>query len=266
MTLRVCLAGATGWAGAALARAIVQTDDLELVAGVSRRQAGRDLGEVLGIPHLNIVLSASAAEALTTACDVFVEYTQPEVAKANVITAMRRGAHVVIGTSGLSDQDLEALDALARQHHTGVLAVGNFSLANVLLQKCAELAAKYLAQWEIIDYADAGKIDAPSGTTRELAYRLSKIRPPQLQVPLDQIQGPPESRGATLNGMQVHSIRLPGYVISAEVIFGVLDQKLTIRYDAGNSPEPYVEGALLAIRRVGTFVGLKRGLDSVMDF
>ena len=138
MTLRVCLAGATGWAGAALARAIVQTNDLELVAGVSRQHAGRHLGEVLGIPRLDTVLSGSAAKALTTACDVFVEYTQPEVAKANVITAIERGAHVVIGTSGISDQDLEQLDGLARQHHRGVLAVGNFSLANVLLLKCAE--------------------------------------------------------------------------------------------------------------------------------
>ncbi|HXV41457.1 MAG TPA: 4-hydroxy-tetrahydrodipicolinate reductase [Anaerolineae bacterium] len=266
MTLRVCLAGATGWAGAALARAIAQTDDLELVAGVSRQHVGRSLNEVLGIPQANFVLSASAVEALTTECDVFVEYTKPEVAKANLIAAIRRGAHGVIGTSGLSDQDLEELDALAHQHQIGVLAVGNFSLASVLLQKCAELAAKYLPQWEIIDYAGAGKVDAPSGTTRELAYRLSKIGVPQLQVPLHQIEGPLESRGATLNGMQVHSIRLPGYVISAEVIFGVLDQKLTLRYDAGSSPEAYVEGALLAIRRVGTFVGLKRGLDSVMDF
>ena len=266
MTLRICVAGATGWAGAALARAIVRTDDLELVAGVSRRHAGRRFGEVLGIPNLNTLLSGSAEAALSTACDVFVEYTRPEVAKANVSTAIRRGAHVVIGTSGLSDQDLEDLGSLALQHHTGVLAVGNFSFANVVLQKCAELAAKYLPQWEILDYADAGKIDAPSGTTRELAYRLSKIRSPQLPIPIDQIQGPKESRGATLNGVQVHSIRLPGYVISAEVIFGVLDQQLTIRYDAGSSPEPYVEGALLAIRRVGSFVGLKRGLDSVMEF
>jgi len=212
------------------------------------------------------VLSGSAAEALTTACDVFVEYTRPEVAKANVITAIERGAHVVIGTSGLSDQDLEQVDTLARQHQRSVLAVGNFSLANVFLLKCAELAARYLPEWEVIDYADAGKIDAPSGTTRELAYKLAQVRPPQLRVPIDQIQGPKESRGATLNGMQVHSIRLPGYVISAEVIFGVLDQKLTIRYDAGSSPEPYVEGALLAIRRAGTFIGLRRGLDSVMDW
>lgn len=266
MKIRVCLAGVTGWAGAALARAIVQTKDIELVAGVSRQNAGRRLGEVLGISNLNTLVSGSVDEALKTACDVFVEYTRPEIAKVNVSAAIRHGAHVVIGTSGLSDQDLAELDRLAAQHHVGVLAVGNFSLATVVLTKCAELAAKYLSQWEIIDYAAAGKPDAPSGTARELAYKLSQVRRPQLAVPIDQTQGPKESRGATLHGMQVHSVRLPGYVLSAEVIFGALDEKLSIRYDAGSSPEPYVEGALLAIRRVGAFVGLKRGLDSVMEF
>jgi 4-hydroxy-tetrahydrodipicolinate reductase len=266
MKIRVCLAGVTGWAGAALARGIVQTDDMELVAGVSRQNAGRRLGQVLGISNLNALVSGSVDEALRTKCDVFVEYTHPEVAKANVSAAIRRGAHVVIGTSGLSDQDLKELGQLAEQYRVGVLAVGNFSLATVVLTKCAQLAAKYLPQWEIIDYAAAEKPDAPSGTTRELAYKLAQVRRPQLAVPVQQTQGPKESRGATLHGIQVHSVRLPGYVLSAEAVFGAVDEKLSIRYDAGSSPEPYVEGALLAIRRVGTFVGLKRGLDSVMEF
>jgi len=266
MTLRVCLAGATGWAGSALARGIAHSPDLELVAGVSRQQAGRRLGEVLGSPNLNTPLSASMAEALQIPCDVFVEYTRPETAKANISAAIRHGAHVVIGTSGLSDEDLAELGALAEQQRVGVLVVGNFSLVNVVLQKCAELAAQHLPQWEIIDYASADKPDAPSGTARELAYRLSQIRLPQVVVPIDQTQGPRASRGATLNGMQVHSIRLPGHVISVEALFGLLDQKFSIRYDAGSSAEDYVEGALLAIRRVNTFIGLKRGLDKVMGF
>jgi 4-hydroxy-tetrahydrodipicolinate reductase len=260
------LAGATGWAGSALAKGIAQTEDLELVAGVSRQHAGRRLGEVLGIPKLMASLSLSAEEALKTPSDVFVEYTRPEVAKSNVSAAIQQGAHVVIGTSGLTDEDLIELDRLAREHRVGVLAVGNFSFATVVLTKCAELAAKYLSQWEIVDYASAGKPDSPSGTVRELAYKLAQVRRPEIPIPIDQTQGPKESRGATLNGMQVHSVRLPGYVISTEVIFGALDEKLSVRYDAGSSPEPYVAGALLAIRRVGSFVGLKRGLDSVMEF
>jgi 4-hydroxy-tetrahydrodipicolinate reductase len=266
MTRTICLAGATGWAGAALARGIAQTEDLELVAGVSRQHAGKPLGDVIGEPSLRAVLSATAGEALATGCDVFVEYTKPDVALSNVRAAIERGAHVVIGTSGLNDQDLEQIDVLAQRHNVGVLAVGNFSLMVVVLQKCAELAARHLAQFEIIDYAHAGKPDAPSGTVRELAYRLGNIRAPKLDVPIDQTQGPPETRGATMNGVQVHSIRLPGHVISVEALFGDLDQRLSLRYDAGSSAEAYVEGALLAIRSVDTFVGLRRGLDSVMYF
>lgn len=258
MTIRVCLAGITGWAGSALANAITRTNDLKLVAGVSRKHAGQSLHD--------IVISASAEEALKTPCDVFVEYTKPEVAKANVLAALRHGAHVIIATSGLVDADFAEIHQTALQHGKGVLAVGNFSMAVVLMQKCAELIARYIPQYEIIDYASAGKKDAPSGTARELAYRLSQVQPPQNIVPIDQTQGYPESRGVTLNGVQVHALRLPGHVISVETLFGVLDQRLSIRYDAGSSAEAYVEGALLAIRKVNTFTGLKRGLDSVMEF
>jgi 4-hydroxy-tetrahydrodipicolinate reductase len=84
-------------------------------------------------------------------------------------------------------------------------------------------------------------------------------------VPMDQTQGVVETRGARLNGSQVHSIRLPGYTISAEIIFGLPDQQLTLRHDSGSSAQPYVDGALLAIRKVNSIVGLRRGLDSVLD-
>ncbi|MBV9788409.1 MAG: 4-hydroxy-tetrahydrodipicolinate reductase, partial [Chloroflexi bacterium] len=144
-------------------------------------------------------------------------------------------------------------------------AVGNFALTVVLLQKFAEIAARYIPQWEIIDYAHDDKKDAPSGTARELAARLSAIRDSELTVPLEAVQGLVATRGARLAGSQVHSIRLPGYTISAEIIFGMPDQKLTIRHDAGSSAQPYVDGALLAIRKVSSLAGLHRGLDSVLD-
>jgi len=146
-----------------------------------------------------------------------------------------------------------------------VLAVGNFALTAVLLMKFAEMAAKLIPQWEIIDYASDRKKDAPSGTVRELAARLSRVRPSELTVPLEETQGEAGTRGARMGGSQVHAIRLPGYTISAEVIFGMADQTLSIRHDSGTSAEPYVAGALLAIRKMGSFTGLRRGLDSVLD-
>jgi 4-hydroxy-tetrahydrodipicolinate reductase len=235
------------------------------VAAVSRTYAQRILGDVLAEPRLTCPIYATAEEALAHSCDVFFEYTKPEVAKANSIAALHKGAHVVIGTSGLTDADYADIAAVAERYQRGVLAVGNFALTVVLLQKCAEMAARLIPQWEIIDYASDRKKDAPSGTARELAARLSHIRPSELTIPLEQTQGIAETRGARITGSQVHSIRLPGYTISAEIIFGMPDQTLTIRHDSGTSAQPYVDGALLAIRKVGSFVGLRRGLDSVLD-
>jgi 4-hydroxy-tetrahydrodipicolinate reductase len=263
--LNVCLAGATGWAGSELARSIAKTSDLVLVAAVARKHAGRVLGEVLGEPHLTGHICASAAEALANPCDVFVEYTKPDGARTNILTALEHGAHVVVGTSGLTETDFAQIDEIARKQRRGVLACGNFALTVVLLQKFAEAAARLIPQWEIIDYAHDDKVDAPSGTARELAFRLSKVRNPEPTVPLANTVGLRETRGATVSGSQVHSIRLPGYVISAEIIFGMPDQRLTIRHDSGNSARPYADGALLAILKVSTLVGVHRGLDSVLD-
>jgi 4-hydroxy-tetrahydrodipicolinate reductase len=264
--IRVCVAGATGWAGSALSKGIFDAPDLELVAGVSRSHAGQVLGEVLGIQGLNARIFQTQAEALVSQPQVVVEYTKPEAAKTNVIAALEGGAHVVVGTSGLGDDDYREIDEIARNVNRGVLAVGNFALTAVLLQKFAEIAAKYISHWEIIDYAHADKRDVPSGTALQLANRLSQVREGQLDVPLDQVQGPRESRGARLQGSQVHSIRLPGYVISVDAIFGMPDQRLILRHESGTSAEPYVDGALLAIRNVGRLVGVHRGLDSVMEF
>jgi 4-hydroxy-tetrahydrodipicolinate reductase len=265
MSLKVCVAGATGWAGSELARGIAAADDLALVAAVARKHAGQKLGEVLGEPRLATPIFASVAEALAQPCDVFVEYTKPDSAKANILAALEHSAHVVVGTSGLTDEDYAQIDALARERQRGVLACGNFALTAVLLIKFAERAAKLIPQWEIIDYASAGKPDAPSGTVRELAGRLGKVRQPTLEVPLEQTIGVRETRGGTLAGSQVHALRLPGFVIGVETIFGMPDQTLSLRHNAGGSAKPYVGGALLAIRKVSELVGVHRGLDAVLD-
>lgn len=220
---------------------------------------------MLGEPHLTAPIYGTVEEALNFPCDVFFEYTKPDVARSNVMTALDHGANVVIGTSGLTDNEYAVIAAVAKSRERGVLAVGNFALTAVLLMKFAEMAAKLIPQWEIIDYASDRKKDAPSGTVRELAARLSRVRPSELTVPLEETQGEAGTRGARMGGSQVHAIRLPGYTISAEVIFGMADQTLSIRHDSGTSAEPYVAGALLAIRKAGSFVGLRRGLDSVLD-
>ncbi len=264
--LRVCLAGATGWAGSALARGIAGAADLGLVAAAARSAAGAPLAAALGDERLTAPVFATVDEALGAhRCDVLVEYTKPHLAKANVLTGLRHGAHVVVGTSGLTDDDYAEIDAAAQVARRGVLACGNFALTAVLLSVLAEAAAKIVPHWEIIDYAGAGKVDAPSGTVRELARRLGSVSRALAEVDVADTVGERAARGATLGGAQVHSVRLPGYTIGAEVVFGLPDERLSIRHDAAASAEPYVGGALIAIRRVGTLRGVHHGLDTVLD-
>jgi 4-hydroxy-tetrahydrodipicolinate reductase len=196
---------------------------------------------------------------------VLVDYTHANVVKENVLTAVGRSVAVVVGSSGLSAGDYDEIDALARERSVGVIAAGNFSLTAALLLRAAVEAARHLEWWEVIDYASAGKTDAPSGTSRELAERLEEVRRPELGVPLDAVHGASEARGATVAGTQVHSLRLPSFVVSTEVVFAADGERLSIRHDAGETPAPYVAGTLLAIRAVGSRVGLARGLDRLLD-
>lgn len=264
MKLKVCVAGATGWVGRPLCAAVSAADDMTLVGAVARQQQGHSLRAAGADAGVELTISGSVAAALAVPTDVLVDYTKADAVKANVLTAIGGGVHVVIGASGLTDEDFVEINEAALAHKVGVIAAGNFAITAVLLQRFACEAAKYLTHWEIIDYAADSKQDAPSGTTRELAYRLAQVRAPEFTHPLAATIGPPESRGATLNGTQIHSLRLPGYVISVEAIFGAQDERLTIRHDAGSGAEPYIGGTLLAIRKVREYVGLVRGLDKIM--
>lgn len=264
MSLNVCIAGATGWVGRPLSIEVYRSEDLNLVGAVSRSQQGENLGDMVNEPGLDLVISGSVADALDTPTDVLVDYTGPEAVKANVLTAIGKGVHVVIGTSGLTEEDFDEINRAAIDNRVGVIAAGNFAITAVLLQRFAREAAKYLSHWEIIDYASATKVDAPSGTARELAFHLAEVREPETIHPVEQTVGYKESRGATVNGSRVHSVRLPSYVIALEVIFGEEDERLTIRHDAGSGAAPYLQGTLLAVRKVKNTVGLVRGLDTIL--
>jgi 4-hydroxy-tetrahydrodipicolinate reductase len=265
MKPNVCIAGATGWIGRPLCVAVSKAEDLRLVGAVSRTHQGRNLKDILGDSSLDLTICASVAAALKTPTDVMVDFTSANAVKANVMAAINKGVHVVIGSSGLAEDDFVEINQAALDNKVGVIAAGNFAITAVLLERFACEAAKYLAHWEIIDYASDAKVDAPSGTARELAFRLSEIRKPEVSHPIDATIGPKESRGTTLSGSQVHSIRLPGYVISVEAIFGAEDERLVIRHDAGNGTTPYIYGTLLAIRKVRHHIGLIRGLDKILE-
>lgn len=223
--IRVAVAGSTGWTGSAIAEAVSAAGDLELVAGISRS------GEYPTV--------ADALDAVDA--DVLVDYTHADAVKANALAAIERGVGVVIGSSGLAADDYAEIDALAREHDVGVIAAGNFSLSAAYVLRFAAEAAKHFELWEVIDYAKHTKADAPSGTAREIAERLGDV-----------------------DYARVHSVRLPGFVVSTEVIFASEGERLTLRHDPGTTPAPYVDGTLLAIRALPGRFGLTRGLDTLL--
>jgi 4-hydroxy-tetrahydrodipicolinate reductase len=248
--LSICVAGATGWTGSAVAEAVAGADDLELRSAVSRSAAG---GEIGGAP-----VFATVDEALD-GVDVLIDYTAHDVVKGHVQAAIERGISVVVGSSGLTAADYEEIDAAARERGVGVVASGNFSVTAAMAQAAALLAARHLDRWEVIDYASATKPDAPSGTARELAERLGAVRRPGVDVPATQ-----PARGEEIVGTQVHSLRLPSFTVATEVVFAAPDERLSIRHDAGSSAAPYVAGTLLAARAAPGRVGLTRGLDTLL--
>lgn len=262
--IKVCFAGVTGWTAPPIVAAIDAADDLTLTAGVARSAAGQGLAEAAGSSSPGTV-HASVADALAAAeVDVLVDFTSATAVRQNVWAAVRSGVHAVVGSSGLSGDDYDELDRLAREHGVGVIAAGNFSVMAAVLGRAAAMAAGHLQQWEIIDYGVDSKPDVPSGTARELAESLARVRRPVTTVPVADLVGPAEARGAEVAGSRIHSVRLPSFVVSTEIVFGGAGERLVMRHDPGLTADPYADGVLLAIRRVAEQVGVRRGLDTLL--
>ena len=205
----VCFAGITGSTAPAIVAAIDQADDLTLSSGVSRSAAGQSLATAAGSASHGSVY-ATVAEALESApVDVLIDYTSAAAVKTNVWTAVRAGVHAVIGSSGLTSEDYQELDRLARDRGVGVIAAGNFSVMAAVLRRAASMAARHLDRWEIIDYASDDKPDVPSGTAPELAETMAQVREPAVTVALSDLHGPVEARGAKVAGTQIHSCACP---------------------------------------------------------
>ena len=201
--------------------------------------------------------------ALDRQPDVLIDYTHPSRRPSSRFARTRARVPVVIGTTGLFDDDFAEIDAQARAAGVGV-ATGNFSLTAALLQHLARIAARHVQSFEVIEHGAAAKPDVPSGTARELAEVLSRERGRRRRRAPVRLIGPAEARGTEIGGVPVHSIRLPGTSPSVEVVFGAPGERLTIRHDEQGDAAIFVHGTLLAARRVQHLNGVVRGLDSLL--
>ena len=194
---------------------------------------------------------------------VIVDFTIAEAAISAARIALKQGVNLVIGTTGISDSELKEIDQLARANKVGVVMAPNFALGAVVLMHLARIAAKYFDHAEIIELHHNQKIDAPSGTALATARGMLQSRgKPFIHAPTkkENISG---TRGGQVEGITIHSVRLPGFVASEEVVFGGQGQTLTLRHDTINR-ECFVPGVILAIKEVVNQKGLVFGLEELL--
>jgi 4-hydroxy-tetrahydrodipicolinate reductase len=241
---RVGVFGARGRMGGEVCRAVDSAQDLELVAAV-------DLGD-----------DRAPAEA----AQVIVDFTHPDAVMDNLCWCIDHGIHAVVGTTGFADEQLNRLrSALADHADVGVLVAPNFSIGAVLMMRFAEQAAAFYESVEIIELHHAGKADAPSGTAANTARRIAAARKAaDLDAPPDAtVQELPGARGAQVDGIRVHGVRLRGLVAHQEVLFGAEGETLTIRHDSLDRVS-FMPGVLAAVRTIGSRPGLTGGIESIL--
>lgn len=232
------------------------------VVGAHGRMGATTCEAVAGDPELDLVARIGSDDALgavlASGATVAVEFTTPATVRDNTAWLLERGVHVVVGASGLSEDDLATLEKLTGA--ANCMVVPNFAIGAVLMMRLAEQAAAHLPQAEIIEAHHEGKVDAPSGTALRTAARIAAGRRSQVTVP-----GPLDhaARGLRSDDVPVHSVRLPGVVASQSVIFGGLGQTLTIRHDSIDR-RSFMPGVLMAVKAIADHPGLTVGLDALL--
>jgi len=261
--IRVLVAGAAGRMGREVVRAVSAADGMEVVAAVDPGAAGTvvDTHSDAGSLACRDGLEDAIAECTP---DVMVDFTHPSVVEGNLRVALARGVDCVVGTTGLSEQVLREI-ANAASPGTALFFAPNFAIGAVLMMDFAERAARFLPHVEIIELHHDQKADAPSGTALRTAELVAQARRTYPAVPGrdTELPGFEGARGAVVEGVHVHSIRLPGLVAHQEVLFGGQGQTLSIRHDTIDRSS-FMPGVVLAVREVGQRSGLIIGLDQLM--
>ena len=239
--IRVGVVGAAGRMGRTVCEAVEAADDMEVLARV-------DLGDSLD---------------LLDDCDVVVDFTAPDVVMRTIEHCIPRGVHIVVGTSGFDSERLEKVAELLDGTDTSVLVAPNFSIGAVLMMRFAAVAAPFFESVEIVEMHHPDKVDAPSGTATHTAEAIAAARDgrPSPDATTTALEG---ARGASVDGVTVHSVRVRGLVAHQEVLLGAAGETLTIRHDSLDRVS-FMPGVLLGIRNVGSHPGLTVGLDAFLD-
>ncbi len=239
--VRVAVLGSKGKVGAEVVRGVEAADDLELAGGF-------DAGDALDL----------------SGADVAVDFTHPDAVMGNVVACLDAGVHVVVGTTGWTPERLDDVRARLDGTPLGVVVAPNFGIAAVLMMRFAAQAARFVDSVEIVELHHPGKADAPSGTARTTARMVAEARAGMPDMPDATSEEVPGARGAVVDGVRVHSVRLQGLVAHQEVLLGAPGESLTLRHDT-YARTAFLPGVLLAVREVASRPGLTVGLEHLLD-
>jgi 4-hydroxy-tetrahydrodipicolinate reductase len=247
--IKVAVCGANGKMGKEVVNAVTNAEDMELVAKI----------DIVNGDFSSIEQAKSSKKI-----DILVDFTQPKSIFENAKFCLTNNIHIVIGTTGLSDNQIKELEELSNKNNTACFIAPNFSTGAVLMMMFAKMASKYFNNAEIIELHHNQKKDAPSGTAVKTALMMAENNEDFTQGNCPETETIQGARGGTsYNNIHIHSVRMPGYIASQEVILGASGQILTIRHDSMNR-ECYMPGVLLAIRHAYENKQFVYGLDNIM--
>lgn len=259
MTYKVAVVGALGKMGKEVVRAVVESQDFELVCAIDKFELGFNV-------HDDVVIEGDIKKAFELRKpDVAIDFTQPDSIFDNIKIYMELGVKSVIGTTGITDSQLANIAEMSKNKNTGCFIAPNFSTGAVLMMKFSQIAAKYFKNAEILEFHHNQKKDAPSGTAIKTAELMSVANDNFRQGNADETEYIKGARGADFEkaNINIHSVRMPGFVASQEVIFGSSGQTLKIRHDSINR-ECYMDGVLMAAKHVLQNNDFVYGLENIL--
>jgi 4-hydroxy-tetrahydrodipicolinate reductase len=267
----VVVNGAAGKMGLEVVKAIASADDMTLIGAIDRNPSviGQDVGEIAGcgpleVPILNDMEATLASAVQEKELGVMVDFTHPDSVYENVRSAIAYGIRPVVGTTGLTAEQIQDLADFADKASTGCLIVPNFSIGMVLLQEATVRASKYFDHVEIIELHHNQKADAPSGTAIKTAQMLAEMGKSFNPPSVEENEALPGARGCAADeNVRIHSVRLPGLIAHQEVIFGAPGQIYTLRHDTTHRSS-FMPGVLLSIRAVTKLKSLVYGLEKIL--
>ncbi len=263
--IKVLVVGACGKMGREVVKAVSRQENMILVGAVDLVNEGADIGSIVLNKEVGIKVQTDLTSAIKDCCpDVAIDFTQPAVIFENAKILINNGVRPVIGTTGLSDEQVEELKDLSEKNNVSTLIAPNFTIGAVLMMMFARKAAQYFDNAEIIELHHNQKKDAPSGTAVKTAKMMSEVKNSFMKGNCAEKELIKGSRGGcSYSDIHIHSVRMPGYIASQEVILGSSGQVMTIRHDSMDR-ECYMSGVMLAVKHVFEHSGFVYGLDNIL--